>query len=53
MLPIGRMSYRREGRLVMANHGIGEERFRIVLSRTGAHQGDPLAPVLFSSCWRP
>jgi hypothetical protein len=48
LLPFVRMSYRREGRLVLANRGTGEERFRIFLSRTGMRQGDPLGPVLFA-----
>jgi hypothetical protein len=48
LLPFVRMSYRREGRLVLANRGTGAERFRIFLSRTGVRQGDPLGPVLFA-----
>ena len=48
LLPFVRMSYKRDGRLNLANRGSGDERFRIFLSRTGVRQGDPLGPVLFA-----
>jgi hypothetical protein len=48
LLPLVRLVYRRDGRLVLPNHGPGAERFRVLLSRTGARQGDPLGPVLFA-----
>lgn len=48
LLPLARLVYCRDGRLVLPNHGAGEERFRVFLSRTGARQGDPLGPILFA-----
>ena len=48
LLPLVRLVYCREGRLVLPNHGAGEERFRVFVSRTGSRQGDPLGPVLFA-----
>ena len=48
LLPFVRMSYRRQGRLVLANRGPGKERYRVFLSRSGVRQGDPLGPVLFA-----
>jgi len=48
LLPLARLVYSRDGRLVLPNHGAGEERFRVFASRTGARQGDPLGPVLFA-----
>ena len=48
LLPLARLVYCRDGRLVLPNHGPGEERFRVFWSRTGARQGDPLGPILFA-----
>lgn len=48
LLPLARMVYSRPGRLVLPNHGAGEEHFRVFWSLTGARQGDPLGPLLYA-----
>ena len=42
------MAYSKPARLVLANHGPGDERFHVFLSKTGVRQGDPLGPLLYA-----
>ena len=50
LLPLARLIYGREGRLVLPNHAWkpGEDAFKVFLSRCGSRQGDPWGPVLFA-----
>jgi hypothetical protein len=48
LLPFARVSYSRPGRLVYRFRGKGPPRHRVLQSRNGVRQGDPLGPVLFA-----
>ena len=44
------MAYSKPGRVTLVNRlaGVGEERFKTFLSKTGVRQGDPLGPLLYA-----